>query len=283
MRTFGDTEDKYAGFERGEILLQPVPYDGTSSWGKGADKGFEAFLEAAGNMETYDIETDSEVYKRGIHILDPITEKASPEKMTEAVYERTKELLETGKFLTFFGGEHSISIGVIRAFAEKYPGITILHFDAHADLRSDYCGSTCNHACAVHEASKTANLVQIGIRSMDISEKQFLNTEKCFLAHQILSDHDWMDKALSKISDKVYITFDLDALDPSIMPSTGTPEPGGLFWDETLRFLSNVFAQRTVLGFDIVELAPIEHLKHPDMLTAKLYYKMLSYKFMRRK
>ena len=279
MRTFGGTEKKYAELGRAEILLQPVPYDGTSTWGKGADKGFDAFLEAAENMETYDIETDSEVYKRGIHILDPITENDSPEKMTEAVYSKTKELLETNKFLTFFGGEHSISIGVIRAFTEKFPAITILHFDAHADLRPDYNGSAYSHACAVHQASKTANLVQIGIRSMDISEKIFMDTEKCFFAHKLHSDPDWPEKALSKVSDKVYITFDLDAFDPSIMPSTGTPEPGGLLWDETLRFLAEVFKERTVLGFDIVELAPVKGVTHPDLLAAKLYYKMLSYKF----
>lgn len=283
MRTFGGTEEKYAEFEKAEILLQPVPYDGTSTWGKGADMGFDAFMEAADNLETYDIETDSEVYKRGIHILDPITENDSPEKMTDAVYSKTKELLETEKFLTFFGGEHSISIGVIRAFTEKIPGITILHFDAHADLRREYQGSSCSHACAVHEASKTANLVQVGIRSMDISEKKFMDTEKCFFAHQIHSDPDWQKKALSKISDKVYITFDLDAFDPSIMPSTGTPEPGGLCWDETISFLSKVFEERTVLGFDIVELAPVKGVTHSDLLAAKLYYKMLSYKFMRRK
>ena len=279
MRTFGDTEEKYAEFERAEILLQPVLYDGTSSWGKGSDKGFDAFLEAAKYLETYDIETDSEVYKRGIHILDPITENDSPEKMTDAVYSKTKELLETEKFLTFFGGEHSISIGVMRAFIQKYHDITILHFDAHADLRSEYQGSACSHACAVHEASATANLVQIGIRSMDISEKKYMDTEKCFFAHQLHSDPDWPEKALSKISDKVYITFDLDAFDPSIMPSTGTPEPGGLWWNETLSFLSKVFIARTVLGFDIVELAPVKGVTHPDLLAAKLYYKMLSYKF----
>ncbi len=279
MKTFGGIEKKYADFNGAEILLQPVPYDGTSSWGKGADNGFCAFLEASSNMELYDIETDSEVYKKGIHILDPITENRSPEKMTDAVYGKTKDLLESGKLLTFFGGEHSISIGVMRAFIDKYPDITILQFDAHADLRPDYLGSAFNHACAVHEASKRANLVQVGIRSMDISEKIFMDTEKCFFAHQIHSDPDWMEKALSKISDKVYITFDLDALDPSIMPSTGTPEPGGLLWDETLKFLARIFKERTVLGFDIVELAPVEGVTHPDFLTAKLFYKMLCYKF----
>ncbi len=279
MRTFGNTDPKYCTPEDSAVLLQPVPYDGTSTWGKGADKGFEAFLEAAANMELYDIETDSEVWKKGIHILPELNNFGSPEEMYNAVYIKTREILGADKFPTFFGGEHSVSIGIIKAFTEKYPCITILHFDAHADLREEYSGSKYNHACAVHEASKTSNLVQIGIRSMDVSEKDHTDKEKCFFASDIHADQEWMRKALEHVTDDVYITFDLDAFDPSIMPSTGTPEPGGLFWDETLVFLSKVFGLRNVLGLDIVELAPIEGLRHPDILAAKLYYKMLSYKF----
>lgn len=279
MRTFGNIDTVHGDFESSAVLLQPVPYDGTSTWGKGADKGFEAFLEAAENMELYDIETDSEVWKKGIHILPELHNFGSPEEMYNAVYKKTVEIIGTGKFPTFFGGEHSVSIGIIKAFIEKYSGVTILHFDAHADLRPEYSGSKYNHACAVHKASKTANLVQIGIRSMDVSEKEHLDINKCFFAADLHSDPGWMHKALGKLTENVYITFDLDAFDPSIMPSTGTPEPGGLFWDETLVFLSKVFGSRNVLGFDIVELAPVEGLRHPDILAAKLYYKMLSYKF----
>lgn len=279
MRTFGDTDPKYCTIEDSAVLLQPVPYDGTSTWGKGADKGFGAFLEAAANMELFDIETDSEVWKKGIHILPELNNFCSPEEMYNAVYLKTREILGTDKFPTFFGGEHSVSIGIIKAFTERYPGITILHFDAHADLRQEYNGSEYNHACAVHMASKNASLVQIGIRSMDISEKEHLDMNKCFFAADIHSDPEWMRKALEKVTGDVYITFDLDAFDPSIMPSTGTPEPGGLLWDETVKFLSKVFGAKNVLGFDIVELAPIEGLRHPDFLAAKLYYKMLSYKF----
>lgn len=279
MRTFGKIDPEYGSFENSAVLLQPVPYDGTSTWRKGADRGFPAFLDAADNMELYDIETDSEVWQKGIHIMPELDNFGSPEEMFKAVYTKTLEILGADKFPTFFGGEHSVSIGIIKAFTEKYPGITILHFDAHADLREEYNGSKYNHACAVHEASKTANLVQIGIRSMDVSEKAYMDKEKCFLSSDIHTDKNWMEKALDRISDDVYITFDLDALDPSVMPSTGTPEPGGLFWDETLAFLSKVFDSKNVRGFDIVELAPIEGLRHPDFLAAKLYYKMLSYKF----
>ncbi len=279
MNTFGGIEEKYASADNALVYLQSIPYDGTSTWGKGANNGFEAFLDAAENMELYDIETDSEVYKRGIHLLPTITEDRSAEAMFKAVYKSTQELLKTDKFLTFFGGEHSVSIGILKAYYEKYPNITILQLDAHADLRASYLGTPYNHACAVHEASKHANLIQVGIRSMDVCEKQYINTDKVFFAEDIYQQTEWMDKAIGLMTDQVYITIDLDAFDPSIMPATGTPEPGGLDWNTTIRFLRKVFNKKQVLGFDLVELAPIEGLKAPQFLASKLYYKMLSYKF----
>jgi agmatinase len=279
MRTFGNIEQKFAEYETSEILLQSIPYDGTSTWGKGADKGFEAFLEAAENMELYDIETESEVYRKGIHILPEITLNTSPEAVFSEVYRNTRQLLETEKFLTFFGGEHSISIGIIKAFYEKYPDITILQLDAHADLRPHYNDSKYNHACAVHDAAHNANLIQVGIRSMDKSEEEFLNPYQTYFAHRIRESEGWMKKVVSQMTDNVYITVDLDVFDPSIMPSTGTPEPGGLDWYKIISLLRRVFEKKNVLGFDIVELAPIENYKAADFLTAKLYYKMLSYKF----
>ncbi|HAG15186.1 MAG TPA: agmatinase [Bacteroidales bacterium] len=279
MNNFAGIEDKFAAADTAAVYLQNIPFDGTSTWGKGANKGFEAFLDAAENMELYDIETDSEVYKRGVHILPSITEDRSAEAMFDAVYSSTKELLRTNKFLTFFGGEHSISIGILKAFYEKFPNITILHLDAHADLRASYMGTPYNHACAVHAASKNANLIQVGIRSMETCEKQHINLEKVFFAEQIYQTTHWMEKAINLMTEQVYITFDLDALDPSIMPATGTPEPGGLDWNTTIRFLKKVFTEKEVLGFDIVELAPIDGFKAPQFLASKLYYKMLSYKF----
>ena len=257
----------------------PVPYDGTSTWQKGADKGPEAFLEASENMELYDIETDSEVYQQGVFLADAITENASPEAMVEAVHELTKKYIKKNKFVTIFGGEHSISIGAIRAFNEMYPSLTVLHIDAHADLRKSYEGSSCNHACAVYEASQTTNLIQVGIRSMDVMEKTVMDTDKTYFAHDMAVDDNWMDSAIDQMTDNVFITFDLDALDPSIMPSTGTPEPGGLFWYETLDFLKQVFEENNVVGFDIVELCPNTIDKSSNFLAPKLYYKMLSYKF----
>jgi agmatinase len=279
LKSFAGIGEEFAGYEQASILLQSIPYDGTSTWGKGADRGFEAFLEAAENMELYDIETGIEVYRNGIHILPEIAEHHSPESVFEDVKARTEELLESGKFLTFFGGEHSISIGIIDAFMHRFPGLTVLQLDAHADLRPCYLGSEFNHACAMHRVSREANLVQVGIRSMDVSEKQWLDLDQCFFAQEIFGNDSWIEHSISCMGEQVYLTIDLDVLDPSIMPSTGTPEPGGMEWYRLLTYLKRVFEERDVVGFDIVEFAPIPSLKAPDFLVAKLYYKLLSYKF----
>ncbi len=271
--------DEYCEFDRARVLLQSIPYDGTSTWGKGADRGFAAFLEASENMELYDIETDSEVYRQGVHILPELSESRSPQEVYEAVLTSTRELLKTDKFLTFFGGEHAVSIGILEAFHERYKDLSVLHLDAHADLRPSYLDSPYNHACALHAASRRNNLVQVGIRSMDSSEKAFLNRSQCFFAEDIYGKTAWMDESIEQLSEQVYLTIDLDVLDPSIMPSTGTPEPGGLDWNTTIAYLRRVFEKRTVVGFDIVEFAPVDLLKGPDFLVAKLYYKLLSYKF----
>lgn len=279
QNSFGNISPMYSLKENANIYLQSIPYDGTSTWGKGADKGFEAFMDASENMELYDIETGIEVYKEGIHVLENAPAFDTPEKMFDYTYQNTKSLLKEGKFLTFFGGEHSISIGLVKAHYEHFDDLTVLQFDAHADLRKEYNGSPYNHACAVYDANKNANLVQVGIRSMDISEKEEMNYDKVFFADEIKYNNYWHDQAMDQITDNVYITLDLDVFDPSIMPATGTPEPGGLHWYLVTSFLRRVFEERNVVGFDIVELAPIEGLHAPQYLAAKLYYKMLSYKF----
>ena len=279
-KTYAGIPENYSKIEQSKIVLIPVPYDGTSTWQKGADKGPEAFLEASKNMELYDIETDSEVYKEGVFLADAITENSSPETMVDAVHQITKQYINKNKFVTIFGGEHSISIGTIRAFNECFDNLTVLHFDAHADLRKEYEGSCYNHACAVYEANQTTNLVQVGIRSMDISEKSLMNPDKVFFAHDMAVNEYWMDDVIDQLTSNVFVTFDLDAIDPSLLPSTGTPEPGGLFYYETLEFLKKVFESKNVVGFDMVELCPNPTEKSSDFLAAKLYYKMLSYKFM---
>ncbi len=280
-RTYAGIPEEYSKLEKAKIVLIPVPFDGTSTWQKGADKGPDAFLEASENMELYDIETNSEVYKHGVYLTNPIAESATPESVINTVHEITKKYIKRNKFVTLVGGEHSISIGSIRAFNECYNNLTVLHIDAHADLRASYQGSSFNHACAAYEASSTTNLIQVGIRSMDAIEKTVMDQNKTFFAHDMVEDDSWVDSAIDLMTENVFITFDLDALDPSILPSTGTPEPGGLFWYETLSFLKKVFEEKNVVGFDIVELCPNENDKSSNFLAAKLYYKMLSYKFKR--
>ncbi|MFA5575424.1 MAG: agmatinase [Brumimicrobium sp.] len=278
-KVYAGIPEEFTSLSTSKIVLIPVPYDGTSTWKKGADKGPDAFLEASENMELYDIETDSEVYKQGIYLADAVTENSSPESMVDAVHGITKSYINKNKFVTIFGGEHSISIGTIRAFNESFSDLTVLHIDAHADLRKEYQGTPYNHACAVYEASKTTNLVQVGIRSMDATELDVMDEDKTFFAHEMAEDDFWMDKVIESLGKNVFITFDLDAFDPSIMPATGTPEPGGLLWYETLEFLKRVFTEKNVVGFDIVELCPNQNHPASDFLAAKLYYKMLSYKF----
>lgn len=278
-KTYAGIPEEFGKLEQAKIVLIPVPYDGTSTWQKGADKGPEAFLNASENMELYDIETESEVYKKGVYLADAVTENSSPEAMVEAVYTQTKKYITRNKFVTLFGGEHSVSIGSIRAFNESFHNLTVVQLDAHADLRKDYEGTACNHACAMHEASKNTNLIQVGIRSMDVTELKWMNKEQTFFAHELQEEEYWMDTAVDLMTENVFITIDLDCFDPSIMPSTGTPEPGGLLWYETLEFLQKTFREKNVVGFDIVELCPNEIDKSSDFLAAKLYYKMLSYKF----
>lgn len=280
---YAGIEDEYAQLESAETVLIPVPYDGTSTWIKGADKGPEAFLDASANMELYDIETKSEPYKNGVFLADPVSENSSPEAMTESVYQTTKSYLEKDKLVTLFGGEHSISIGAIRAFYEKFEDLTVIQIDAHSDLRQEYHGSKCNHACALAEAQKHTNLIQIGIRSMDIEELPYLDKKKVFFAHDICNRNNWVKDVLKLTTKNVYITIDLDAFDPSIMPSTGTPEPGGLTWYQVMKLLKRIFKRTNVVGWDINELCPNPNAKASDFLAAKLYYRMLAEYFHHKK
>lgn len=279
MKTFGGIPEENALYASSKVVLVPVPYDGTSTYGKGADKGPDAILDAAENMELYDIETGTEVYLNGIFLAPAVTEDASAEAMVEAVDQAISKYLQDGKFVSMLGGEHSVSIGSMRAFRRKYPNLNVLQLDAHSDLRPEYLGTPCNHACAMHEAARESKAVQVGIRSMDTVELPFVKKENFFTSYAIRSNPNWKEDVLARLEGDVYITIDLDAFDPSIMPSTGTPEPGGLFWNETLDLLKMVYKKCNVVGFDIVELAPIEGFSGPDFMASKLYYKLIAYKF----
>ena len=279
---FGDFEAEYTTYESAKIAILPVPYDGTSTWLKGADKGPQAILEASPNLEFYDIETDSEVFKQGIATLDPVTEDASPEAMSVAVEAAMDGILKDKKFPVLLGGEHSVSIGAFRAIAKHYDNFSVLQLDAHSDMRDEYEGSSHNHACVMARAKElTSSFVQVGIRSSAIEEKHNIESDRIFYAHEIKESGGttWMYEISQKLQDNVYVTIDLDVLDPAYMPSTGTPEPDGLTYRTLLNLLRLVNERHNIIGLDVVELCPNEINKAPDFLAAKLIYQILSIRF----
>jgi agmatinase len=276
---FGYLPKEYSNSQIARIVIIPVAYDGTSTWMKGADEGPMAIMEASANMELYDIETDSEVYKKGIFTENTIGGELSTVEMIEAVHEAVRYHIEMDKFTVVIGGEHSVSIGSIKAHVQRYPDLTVLQLDAHSDLRQEYNGSKYNHACVMARTQELCPIVQVGIRSMDSSEKKGMDQSRVFFAERLGRLANWIDQVVSKLSQNVYVTVDLDVFDPSIMPSTGTPEPGGLSWYEILTLLKAVCQKKNIVGFDVVELCPDKRNKAPDFLAAKLIYKLLSYKF----
>lgn len=279
VANFGCLPEEYSCLERARIAVVSVPYDRTSTWLKGANEGPTAIIEASAHMELYDIETDSEVYRKGIFTTEPVSGELPPEEMIERVTEEVQSYIGDGKFVVVVGGEHSVSIGSVKAHIANNTDITVVQLDAHCDLRDEYEGSKYNHACVMARIAELCPIVQVGVRSMDSSEKVALDKSRVVFANDIYENKNWVEKAIAKLSGKVYITIDLDVFDPSIMPSTGTPEPGGLLWYDALGLLRAVFENRDVVGFDVVELCPDERNKAPDFLAAKLIYKLLSYKF----
>lgn len=275
---FGGNEVLY-DYDSSRIIIVPVPYDETSTWIKGADKGPDAIMEASVNLEFYDVETAAEVHKRGINTIDPIIEKSSPGALVNAVHDMTLFLLTDKKFPVIVGGNHTVSIGAIKAFAEQFENLTILQLDAHADLREKYEGSEFNHACVMARAREFAPIIQVGIRSMSAEELPEADKSRIFCSHELYYDKELYSRALEMLTGNVYITIDLDVFDPSIMPSTGTPEPGGPVYTELLHFLRDVIKNRNVVGFDIVELCPSPANKTPDFIAAKIIYQLLSYRF----
>ena len=276
-RAFGDFTPEQMCYATAAIAVLPVPYDGTSTWIKGADRGPEALLEASYNLEFYDIETETEVYKRGIATLEPVTESSSPEAMADEVERRVGQILDDGKFPVVIGGEHSVSIGAFRAATRRHPKLSILQLDAHSDMRDEYEGSPCNHACVMARAKElTQQITQVGIRSSAREEQHNIDPERIFYAHRIADDTAWQQRVSDQLSDEVYITIDLDVFDPAFVPSTGTPEPGGLSYREVMGLLRRVVREHRVVGLDVVELCPNPAAKASDFLAAKLVYQFLS-------
>jgi agmatinase len=275
---FGGLPDEFSNYKNSKIVVLPVPFDKTSSWMKGANRGPKAIIEASINMELYDLETNSEVYKNGIFSSEEIISNSS-EEMIECVYNRVTEFITDGKFVVTLGGEHTVSFPAIKAHHETHNDISILHLDAHSDMRDSYLDNKYSHACVMARVKEiNDNIISIGIRSLDSSELDDINKNNTFFAKDIFDSKNWIQEAISKLTQNVYISIDLDVFDPSVMPSTGTPEPGGLEWYTIINFLKEACIKRNLIGFDVVELCPTEN-KAPDFTAAKLIYKLLSYKF----
>jgi len=280
VNNFGGLPAEHSQPANSRIVIVPVPYDLTSTWMKRADKGPEAIIRASAAVELYDIETDSQVHLHGISTDEPAVQgDLLPEKMVEAVRGKVAGHLANNKFVVLVGGEHSVSIGAIQAHAGQFPGLSVLQLDAHADTRGEYEGSRYNHACVMARARELCPIVQVGIRSMDVSEKPALDRSRVFFAENIYRGTSWIDDVVEKLTDPVYITIDLDVFDPSIMPSTGTPEPGGLLWYDVLALMRAVCRRRKVVGFDVVEMCPVENQWASEFLAAKLIFKILTYRF----
>lgn len=269
-----------AGGEPGAaaVTVIPVPYDGTSTWRKGADAGPSALLEASTAVELYDIETGLEPWRAGIRTLPPLACPPEPEAMSERVRETVAAVLEGTGLPVVLGGEHSVTIGAVEAVADRYDDLTVLQIDAHADTRERYEGSTHNHACVMARARERASIVQVGLRSVEAEEVPGLDPERVFWAHDIVpaTSDAWMDRVAALLTPHVYVTIDLDAFDPSLIPATGTPEPGGLGWYPVNRLLRRVARTSRVVGFDVVELLPGEGQHASAFAAAKLVYRFLA-------
>lgn len=281
---FGGSAIPYVDFEKAKVVIIQAPYEGTVTYRKGTQNGPAAILSASANMEFFDEELNIETYKNGIYTLPPInTSNLSVDNVIEEVYKSVNNVMRQEKLPVLLGGEHSISIGAVRAAKEAAGDIMVLQLDAHYDLRDEYRGSKNNHACAARRIQEIAPLVQLGVRSLSKEEKDFLsgqnNVVKTISAYDMLTDQLWDRRMLDILKDKVYITIDLDALDPSIMPAVGTPEPGGLSWYVLLDILKMIAQNKEIVGFDVVELAPIEGDISPDFLASKLLYRLLGYIF----
>ena len=281
---YGGTGLSYVDFEKAKVIIVPAPYEGTVTYRRGTKTGPAAILEASGNMELFDEELNAETHKVGIHTMPPLDiANLSPEAMISSVYKTEKEILAAGKFPILIGGEHSVSIGAVKAAKDVFGDISILHFDAHYDLRNEYEGSKNNHACVGRRMQEIAPLVQLGVRSISKEEKDFMagsnNITRSVSAYDILNDSLWDKKTLEVLQEKIYVSIDLDVLDPSIMPAIGTPEPGGIGWYLMLDILKLIAQEKEVVGFDVVELAPLEGNVAPDFLASKLIYRFLGYIF----
>jgi agmatinase len=279
---FGGTLPHAPDFASSKVVILPVPVDRTTSYVSGTRNGPREILIASSHMELWDEEVGADVHAVGLFTLPemelPFGELAP---LMDEIQRVASEILSRDKFLVTLGGEHSITPPLVAAAAAKYPGLSVLQIDAHADLRDNFMGTPHNHACAMRRTLEHAPVTQVGIRSLSTEEAEAIGRLRTTIFYDatMRRDPQWIDRVVDSLRDPVYISIDVDGLDPAIMPATGTPEPGGLSWYETLALLKAVIRSRTVVACDLVELSPLPGLVAPNFLCAKLVYKILTYRF----
>jgi agmatinase len=280
--SFGGAVPHPRSFEESRVVVLPVPVDRTTSYAPGTRNGPREILQASSHMELWDEELGADIHEAGIFTLPEMELPFGELEPLMAEIQRVASgILARDKFLVALGGEHSITPPLVAAAAARHRGLTVLQIDAHADLRDSYMGTRHNHACAMRRTLEHAPITQVGIRSMSAEEARAIASLKTTIFYDttMRREANWIDRVVETLRDPVYITIDVDGMDPAIMPSTGTPEPGGLSWYEMLALLRATLTRRTVVACDVVELSPIPGLLAPNFLCAKLIYKMLTYKF----
>ena len=275
---FAGLEPPYSNLQQAKTVILPVPYDSTSEWRSGSRHGPQAIIDASQYLELYDLELNREIYKVGISTLPQVEPLlSSPQDMIARVYQVIKGLIQKEKFVVSLGGEHSLSLGAVRAFKEAFPGLSVLQLDAHADLRDEYLGTKYSQACVMRRIFELCPISQVGVRSLSWEEKQFLtqNKLKSFYMSDLVSNTASTDQIVDSLSKDVYITIDVDVLDPSIMSAVGTPEPDGMSWRQILDIVESVALHKHVVGFDLMEFCPGEGPGSCAFLLAKLAYKLI--------
>lgn len=280
---YGGQDNNSSLYEKSRVAIVPVPYGKTLSYKQGAETGPRAILEASANMELFDDEIGKDTYRIGIHTAGELDIKnLSPEEMVSQVEKKVSSLTKDEKFPVLIGGEHTVTIGAVKALLKNYKDLNVFYLDAHHDLRDSYKDSKVNHACVARRISEICPVTIVGARSMSKEEKNFLPSPNVniFTVYDILDIPNWREKIRDAIGENVYVSIDLDVFDPSIMPSVGTPEPGGLGWYEVLDLIKYISQYKNIVGFDLVELSPVKDLVAPDFMAAKLIYKILGYNFL---
>jgi len=277
---FGNLPPSLRDPESSFVRIIPIPYEATTTYRKGTTHAPQSIIQASANLELWDEELSVEPCRAGICTFPPlICSSSGPEVAVREIYRYVKKIFDPSKLHIFLGGEHSITCGIVKALSEKIPSLSVLQLDAHADMRDSYMGSPYNHACVMRRVAELVSFVQLGLRSFSKEEAEFMK-EKNFpfqTSNEIITEDKWKKIVEDNLSEQVYLTIDVDVLDPSIMPSVGTPEPGGIDWWKILEILKYVAGCKKIVGVDVVEFCPLPGIGAPDFLVARLIYKLIGY------